>query len=107
MTVIARFTYRIEAGRLDEFRTKLKASAGPQFNSAQMPQAIRFYRSVVPGAAPDTWVMDIEYANFASYGARTDFERSQPAWAAIWGAHAASPEQLLGIELLEQVDPFA
>ena len=107
MPVIARFTYRIQAGRLDEFRAKLRASAGPQFNSAQMPQAIRFYRNVVPGAGLDTWVMDIEYANFASYGARTDFEHGQPAWAAIWGVKTDSPEQLLGVELLEQIDPFA
>lgn len=107
MTVIARFTYRIQPGRMDEFRAKLAAAGDPRFNSTQMPQAIRFYRSVVPGPGLDTLVMELEYANLAAYGARTDFERSQPAWAAIWGAQADAPEQLLGVELLEQIDPFA
>lgn len=107
MPVIARFTYRIQPGRMDDFRAKLKAAAAPEFNSPHMPQAIRFYRGVVPGAGQDTWVMDIEYANFAAYGARTDFEHGQAAWTALWGAQPDAPEQLLGIELLEQVDPFA
>jgi hypothetical protein len=106
VTIIARFTYRIAPGRLDEFRAKLVASTAPHFDSPQMPQAIRFYRGVVPAPGLDIWVMDIEYANLAAYGARTDFERQQAAWSAIWGPHANAPEQLLGVELLEQVDPF-
>lgn len=107
MTVIARFTYRIQPGRMDEFRAKLKAAADPRFNSPQMPQAIRFWRSVVPGPGIDTLVLDIEYPNLAAYGARTDFERSQAAWADIWGSQADAPEELLSVELLEQIDPFS
>ncbi|MEO5812167.1 MAG: hypothetical protein ABIU96_15610 [Rhodanobacter sp.] len=107
MTVIARFSYSIQSGRMDEFRAKLKAAADPRFNSAQMPQAIRFYRSIVPGAALDTLVMDIEYPSVEAWGARTDFEHSHAAWAKIWGAQPDAPERLLSVELLRQVDPFA
>ncbi|MEO7068727.1 MAG: hypothetical protein ABI114_17595 [Rhodanobacter sp.] len=106
MTVIARFRYQIQLGRMDEFRAKLKAAADPQFTSAQMPQAIRFYRCVVPGSDANTLLMDIEYPNLAAYGARSDFEHSQAAWAVIWGAQVDAPEQLLGVELLQQFDPF-
>jgi hypothetical protein len=107
MTIVARFRYRIQPGRMNEFRAKLKAASDPRFASAQMPQAIRFYRSIVPGPGLDTLVMDIEYASLAAYGARTDFEHSQSAWTTIWGAQAEAPEQLLGVELLQQFDPFA
>ena len=107
MTVIARFHYQIQPGRMDEFRAKLKDAADPQFASAQMPQAIRFYRCVVPGSDRDTLLMDIEYPNLAAYGARSDFEHSQAAWAALWGAQADAPEHLLGVDLLQQFDPFA
>ena len=83
MTVIARFRYRIQPGRMDEFRAKLTAAADPRFASEQMPQAIRFYHNLVPASESDTVVMDIEYPNLVAYGARTDFEQSQSAWAAI------------------------
>jgi hypothetical protein len=92
---------------MDDFRAKLKAAAEPRFNSAEMPEAIRFWRSVVPGSGNDTLVMDIQYPNLAAYGARTDFEHADAAWAALWSPQANAPEQLLGVELLEQVDPFA
>ena len=40
MTIVARFRYRIQPGRMDEFRAKLKAASDPRFASAQMPQAM-------------------------------------------------------------------
>ena len=107
MTVIAHFHYQIQPGRMEEFGVKLKAAAGPRFASEQMPEAIRFYRCIVPGTGGNPLLMDIEYPNLAAYGARSDFEHSQAARAAIWGAQADAPELLLGVELLQQFDPFA
>ena len=107
MTVVARFRYRIQPGRMDEFRAKLQAASEPRFDSAQMPQAIRFYRSIVLGPGLDTLAMDIEYQSLATYGAGSDFEPSQSAWSAIWGVQADVPGQLLAMEPLQQFEPFA
>jgi len=51
--------------------------------------------------------MDIEYQSLATYGAGSDFEPSQSAWSAIWGVQADVPGQLLGMEPLQQFEPFA
>jgi hypothetical protein len=59
----------------------------------------------VPG--PDTGhiVMLIEYDKMAAYGARTDFETNNPDWGKLFAASADSPERLVSVELLTEIDP--
>ncbi|KRG70966.1 NIPSNAP family protein [Pseudoxanthomonas dokdonensis] len=107
MTITARFTYRIQPGRMDEFVAKLKAAADARFNSAVMPQAFRFYVDALPGQDADIVILDIDYASLADFGARTDFEQNNPEWAALWGPQPDAPEQLLGVDILKSINPFA
>ena len=87
----------------DAFMAKLQAAADPKFNSPAMPQAVRLYRSSVPG--PDTAgvVLVIEYADMHAYGNRTDFENRSVKWRELFEANTDSPETLLSVELLTQL----
>jgi hypothetical protein len=70
-----------------------------------MPKSFRLFRSTVPG--PDTGhiVMLIEYDNMTAYGARTDFETNNPEWKELFAANPSSPERLVSVELLTEIDP--
>lgn len=105
MSVIAVFTYEVAPGRMDDFLSKLREAAGPQFESRVMPRSVRLFRSSVPG--PDTAGIKlfIEYDDMAAYGARTAFENGNAAWRQLFEAKADSPERLLSVELLSELQP--
>ncbi|MBW7834194.1 MAG: hypothetical protein H3C29_13370 [Simplicispira suum] len=107
MTVIAKFTYEIQPGRLGDFLQKLAQAASPEFNSPSMPSAVRLFQSTVPGPASQGIQLHIEYPDMAAYGQRTTFEDNNPAWRALFAEDADSPQRLVSVELLTQLLPGA
>jgi len=103
MTVLARFTYEIKQGRMDDFMAKLGKAAAKSFASPSMPKSVRLFRCTVPGPDTDRVILHIEYESMAAYGARTDFENSTPEWRALFSAQTDSPEHLLSVELLTEL----
>jgi hypothetical protein len=104
MPVIAIFKYDVKPGRFADFMKKLAAAADPKFNSDIMPKSIRMFRSIVPG--PDHGViLMIEYPDMAAYGARTAFENSNAEWRQLFEPARDSPETLVSVELLAEIQP--
>jgi hypothetical protein len=104
MPVIAIFKYDVKPGRFADFMKKLAQAAAPKFTSDVMPKSIRMFRSIVPG--PDHGViLMIEYADMAAYGARTAFENSNAAWRQLFEPARDSPEALVSVELLAEIQP--
>ncbi len=104
MSVIAVFRYDIKPGRLPDFLNKLSQAAEPKFNSPVMPNAVRVFRSTVPGPGHGVIVM-IEYEDMAAYGARTAFESANAAWRNLFAPRPDSPEVLTSVELLTEITP--
>jgi NIPSNAP len=104
MCVIAVFKYDIKPGRLPDFLNKLSQAAEPKFNSPVMPNAVRMFRSTVPGPGHGVIVM-IEYEDMAAYGARTAFESANAAWRNLFAPRPDSPEVLTSVELLTEITP--
>ena len=106
MAVIAVFKYEVKPGRLSDFLAKLAEAAGAKFNSAVMPKSVRLFRSTVPG--PDNGViLMIEYEDMAAYGARTAFEDANVEWRKLFEPARDSPETLISVELLTELQPDA
>lgn len=105
MSVLAIFTYDVKPGRLNDFMAKLHKAADPKFNSKIMPQSIRLFRSTVPGPDTGPLILTIEYENMAAYGARTDYENSNPEWRELFAAKPDSPETLVSVQLLAELKP--
>ncbi|MFZ0883448.1 MAG: hypothetical protein WAN14_08620 [Candidatus Acidiferrales bacterium] len=105
MSVLAIFTYDVKPGRLNDFMAKLQKAADPNFNSKVMPQSIRLFRSTVPGPDTGPLILTIEYENMAAYGARTDYENSNPEWRELFAAKPDSPETLVSVQLLTELKP--
>jgi hypothetical protein len=105
MSVLAVFTYNVKPGRLNDFMAKLQNAADPKFNSKIMPQNIRLFRSTVPGPDTGPLILTIEYENMAAYGARTDYENSNPEWRELFAAKPDSPETLVSVQLLTELKP--
>jgi hypothetical protein len=105
MSVLAIFTYKIAPGRTTDFMAKLAKAAGPQFNSSTMPRSVRLFKNTVPG--PDTGyvVLVVEYDDMAAFGARTTFEDSNAEWRKLFAAKPDSPETLVSVQLLTEMDP--
>lgn len=103
MAVVAVFTYRVRAGRFDDFMAKLRKAAGAEFDSPVMPRAVRLFRNTVPG--PDTFslILHIEYEDMAAYGARTAYEQQNAAWRELFAAAPDSPEELVSVQLLTEL----
>jgi len=103
MPVIAKFVYEIKPGRTDDFMAKLRSAADEKFVSPVMPDSVRLFNSAVPG--PDTRyiTMLIEYPDMAAYGARTDYERTNPEWRKLFAEQADSPQRLVSVELLAEI----
>ena len=105
MTVLAIFKYDVKPGRVDDFMAKLGIAAGSQFDSPVMPQAVRLFRSTVPGPDTGPIILMIEYPDMAAYGERTAFENANPQWKLLFAAQPDSPETLLSVELLTSFEP--
>jgi hypothetical protein len=99
MAVIAKFTYEIKPGRMQEFITKLVKARSPGFTSPVMPKSVRLFQSTVPGPETRYAILLIEYEDMAAYGARTAFEQSNQKWRELFAATPNSPEQLVRVEL--------
>ena len=69
-----------------------------------MPESVRLYRSTVPGPDTDRVILHIEYKDMAAYGARTDFEINNGAWRELFAAQADSPERLVSVEILTELN---
>ena len=102
MAVIAKFTYEIKPGRMQDFITKLVKASSPEFRSPVMPKSVRLFQSTVPGPETRYAILLIEYEDMAAYGARTAFEQNNPKWRELFAAAANSPEQLVKVELLTE-----
>jgi hypothetical protein len=106
MPVTAIFKYDVKPGRIADFMKKLAEAADPKFASDAMPTSIRMFRSIVPG--PDHGViLMIEYPDMAAYGARTAFEHANAAWRRLFEPTRDSPESLVSVELLAEIQPDA
>jgi len=105
MTVLAIFKYQVKPGRMGAFMAKLGQAAEPRFATPVMPRSVRLFRGTVPG--PDTTgvTLVIEYDDMAAYGARTAAENANPDWRALFEATPDSPETLLSVELLTEINP--
>jgi hypothetical protein len=102
MAVIAKFTYEVKPGRMQDFVSKLVAARAPEFTSPVMPKSVRLFRSTVPG--PDTRyvILLIEYEDMAAYGARAAFENDNQKWRELFAPTPSSPETLVRVELLTE-----
>lgn len=106
MSVIAIFKYDIKPGRLPDFLKKLAQAAEPTFDSPVMPKSVRLFRSTVPGPGHGVILM-IEYEDMAAYGARTAFENANAEWRKLFEPTRDSPEALIAVELLTELQPDA
>ena len=105
MSVMAIFTHDVKPGRFGDFMAKLQQAAEPKFNSKVMPKTIRLFRDTVPGSETGFVILTIEYENMAAYGARTDYENSDPEWRELFAAKPDSPETLVSVQLLTELKP--
>jgi hypothetical protein len=103
MPVLAIFKYEVKPGRMADFMAKLQAAAGPIFDSPVMPKSVRLFRSTVPGPDTGPAILFIEYPDMAAYGARTAFENSNSEWKELFAAQPDSPETLISVELLTEL----
>ncbi len=105
MTVLAIFRYEIALGRIGDFMFKLNQASSADFDSPSMPKTARLFRSTVPG--PDTAgvTLILEYQDMTAYGARSEYETSNPEWCRLFEATSDSPERLVSVELLTSIDP--
>lgn len=101
--VLAIFKYAVKPGRMPDFMAKLQAAADPKFNSPVMPNAVRLFRSTVPGPDTGPLILMIEYRDMAAYGARTAFENGNNEWKDLFAAKPDSPETLISVELLTEL----
>ncbi len=101
--VLAIFKYDVKPGRMADFMAKLQAAADPKFNSPVMPAGVRLFRSTVPGPDTGPVILMIEYPDMAAYGARTAFENSNTEWKKLFAAQPDSPETLISVELLTEL----
>ena len=104
MSVLVRFIYEVQPSRFNDFMAKLREAASPKFTSESMPVSVRLYRNSVPGSDTGQVVLHIEYRDMAAYGARTDFEINTAAWRELFGAKHDSPERLLSVEILTELE---
>lgn len=104
MAVIALFKYQVKPGRMNDFLAKLREAAAPRFASSSMPNSFRLFRSTVPGPDTGPVIMMIEYDDMAAYGARTAFENASPEWKKLFEASPDSPEMLISVELLTEMN---
>jgi hypothetical protein len=102
--VLAIFKYDVKPGRMPDFLAKLHEASDPIFNSPVMPKAVRLFRSTVPGPDTGPVILMIQYADMAAYGARTAFENSSSEWKKLFAAQPDSPETLLSVELLTELE---
>ncbi len=102
--VLAIFKYEVKPGRMADFMAKLQAAADPKFDSPVMPSAVRLFRSTVPGPDTGPVILIIEYPDMAAYGSRTAFENVNSEWKNLFSAQADSPETLISVELLTQIE---
>jgi hypothetical protein len=102
MAVIAKFTYEIKPGRMQDFITKLVKARSSEFTSPVMPKSVRLFQSTVPGPETRYAVLLVEYEDMAAYGARTAFEQGNQKWRELFAAAPNSPEQLVRVELLTE-----
>lgn len=104
MAVIAIFKYEVKPGRMADFLAKLREAAAPKFASSSMPKSFRLFRSTVPGPDTGPVIMMIEYDDMAAYGARTAYESANPEWKMLFEATPNSPEALISVELLTEMN---
>lgn len=103
MPVLAIFKYEVKPGRMADFMAKLQAAAAPKFDSPVMPKSVRLFRSTVPGPDTGPIILVIEYPDMAAYGARTAFENNNSEWKKLFAAQPDSPETLISVELLTEL----
>ncbi|HEX4168005.1 MAG TPA: hypothetical protein VHZ55_21275 [Bryobacteraceae bacterium] len=102
--VLAIFKYDVKPGRMADFMAKLQTASQPKFNSPVMPSTIRLFRSTVPGPDTGPVILMIEYPDMAAYGSRTAFENGNSEWKNLFAAQPDSPETLISVELLTQIE---
>lgn len=105
MSVLARFTYEVKPGRMNDFLAKLAQAGSSKFISSTMPKSFKLFRSTVPGPDTGRVILHIEYEDMAAFGARTTYESSNPEWKALFEATPESPERLVAVELLTEYIP--
>jgi hypothetical protein len=103
MSVLAIFKYAVKPGRMADFMAKLQTAAAPGFNSSAMPSRVRLFQNSVPGPHTGGVILMLEYPSMQAYGERTDFERLNPEWKALFAAQPDSPETLISVELLTEL----
>ncbi len=104
MSVLVRFIYEVKPGRFTDFMAKLQEAASPKFTSESMPESARLFRNTVPGPDTGQVILHIEYKDMAAYGARTDFEINNNDWRELFCAKPDSPEHLLSVQILTELD---
>lgn len=104
MGVVAKYIYEVQPGRAPEFFARLRAAAGPQFASPVMPQSGRLLRSTVPGPDQNRYVLLLEYADMAAFGARNAWESANAEWRKLFDETPAAPQRLVSVELLSDVE---
>jgi hypothetical protein len=97
--VLAIFKYDVKPGRMADFMAKLQAASDSKFDSPVMAQAVRLFRSTVPGPDTGPVILMIEYPGMAEYGARTAIENSNSEWKKLFAAQPDSPETPISVEL--------
>ena len=105
MAVVAVFKYAVKPGRMSDFIAKLGEAAGAKYTSPVVPKSVRLFRSAVPGPDTSGVELHIEYEDMAAYGARTAFENANREWRALFESQPDSPETLLSVELLVEMNP--
>jgi hypothetical protein len=102
VAVLAIYRYAVKPGRMADFMAKLGEAASPKFQSRVMPNAVRMFKSTVPGPETAGLTLIIEYEDMAAYGVRMAYEGANSAFKRLFEAAPDSPETLLSVELLTE-----
>ncbi len=102
--VLAIYKYDVQPGCMPHFMAKLKAATDSKFDSPTMPRVARLFRSTVPGPDTGPVCLILEYPDIAAWGARNVFENSNPEWKKLVAAQPDSPETLVSVELLTEIE---
>lgn len=101
MTFTATFRYAVKPDRMNDFMAILSRAASPEFDSTVMPSAVRLMKRT--DTDDNELLLMIDYADEASYLARTSYERSNAAWQELFFSADDPPHELLSVELYQSM----
>lgn len=94
------FTYKTLTSNLPELFEKFAQSRAEQFKSTPQNIGITMLRKEIE---EHTFIqLEIDYNSLEDYEARTQFERQQPEWNAIWFSDAIKHE-LISVDIYEKL----